>query len=75
MPLQPAPRKAAKFEMYAGRLQSGAVINALGIPSDKGGEVEELSADIHFNFTRLSRANGLGFSSGDGLYGVRLLKG
>ena len=30
---------------------------------------------IELNFTRFSRASGVGFLSGDGLYGVGLLKG
>jgi hypothetical protein len=33
------------------------------------------STEIHLNFTRLSRAQGVWFSSDYGLYGVRLLKG
>ena len=30
---------------------------------------------VNLNFTRFSRASGVGFLSGDGLYVVRLLKG
>jgi hypothetical protein len=34
-----------------------------------------LNLNLNLNFTRFSRASGVGVLSGDGLYGVRLLKG